>query len=127
MARDVVLGLRKKLKDAAAYWVRGGHPHDAAHDDLVALGVALDAVDDRLGRREDAFYVWPEGWEAVQAFLAVQTQFVHGMGGPTGLDYTRVHNGLAMAGIACTPELFHQLRLLEAGVLDTLNAERKKS
>ncbi len=91
------------------------------------LGVAPEAIDERLGEADDAFYVWPEGWEAWNAFLAVQTQFAHGMGGPTGLDYTRVASGLALAGIAATPELFQQLRLVEASVLDTLNAERKKS
>lgn len=59
----------------------------------------------------------------MQAFLAVQTQWTNGMSGPTGLDYTRVRDGLGMAGIEVTPELFQSLRLIETSALATFAQE----
>jgi hypothetical protein len=73
-----------------------------------------------LGPKEEHFEVWPENWEAVQAFLTVQTQWAADFGGRSGLDYVRVRAGLEMAGVAVTTELFTQLRVIEAGALKTL-------
>ncbi len=61
----------------------------------------------------------------MQAFLAVQTQWITGMNGPTGLDYTRVRDGLAMAGIEVSKDLFQKIRVMESGVLSAL-AEKNK-
>lgn len=69
--------------------------------------------------------MWPENWAAMEAFLSVQTQWSVGMGGPTGLDYTRVRAGLELAGVQVTPELFQQLRILESGALSALNKRNK--
>jgi hypothetical protein len=70
--------------------------------------------------------VWPENWPAVQAFLTVQTQWVVGMSGPTGLDYARVRDGLTMAGIEVSPALFQSLRVIELGVLEALASANEK-
>lgn len=32
--------------------------------------------------------IWPENWTAVRLFIALQTQWRIGKGGPTGLDYS---------------------------------------
>lgn len=57
----------------------------------------------------------------------VQTQWSVGMGGPTGLDYTRVRAGLRLAGVKSTPELFQQLRILERAALSALSTKEKTS
>lgn len=123
-------GPRKKLADAAAWWVRGGGEFDQAREDLRAFGASDDAIDAQLGPEEKNFHVWPENWAAFQAFLDVNTQWITGMSGPTGLDYERVRAGLDMAGVQVTPELFQKLRILEAAVLNALskkgsNTEKK--
>lgn len=64
----------------------------------------------------------------MQAFFAVQTQWASGgMGGPSGLDYTRVRAGLHLAGIEATPELFQKLQILESAVLEALAKKDKAS
>jgi hypothetical protein len=117
----------KKLRAAGVHWARGGEENlDAARADLRKFGAAEAEIDRMLGPAAPAdFEVWPDNWPAVEAFIAVQTQWATGMGGATGLDYARVRAGLAMAGIDVTPELFGQLRLLESGALEGLAKKAK--
>lgn len=91
------------------------------------FGATAQSVEAAHGPDEKDFPVWPENWAAVNAFLAVQTQWITGMNGPTGLDYTRVRDGLALAGIEATPEIFHKLRVLESAVLEVLSNKGKES
>lgn len=127
MARRGGIRPGKKLKDAAAYWARGGPTDEEARADLRSFGAAEDDIERMLGPKEEGFEVWPENWPAWEAFSAVQTQWVTGMAGITSLDYSRVRDGLRLAGIRPTKELFSKLRIIEATVLETLAAERKKS
>jgi len=112
-------GPGKKLEQAAAYFARGGPELDKAREDLRQFGATEEEIDRQLGPEEDAFSVWPENWEALNAFLLMNTQWVVGMNGPTGLDYTRVKDGLSMAGVEMNPELFSKLRTLETAALNT--------
>ena len=61
------------------------------------------------------FEVWPDNWCAVQAFLAMQTQWRTGMAGATGLDYTPLPGVMRLIGLsrADWPEAFEGLRTLE--------------
>lgn len=43
--------------------------------------------------------VWPDCWPAVRVFIAMDTQWRSGMGGPTGLDY------------AALPEVWRRLKV----------------
>ena len=118
---------RKKLKEAAAYWVRGGDGYDQARADLRAFGASAEQIALQLGSEESpGFEIWPGNAAVFSAFLTVQTQWASGSAGPTGLDYTRVRDGLELAGIDLTPEIFTQLRLIEAGVLETLSKDSRK-
>lgn len=82
------------------------------------LGATDEQVTAELGEERKYFLVDPENWEALNAFLSVGTQWARGgIGDVTGLDYTRVRDGLEMAGIAVTPELWQKLRVIESGVL----------
>ena len=76
------------------------------------------------------FAVWPENVPALNAFLAVDSQWrVVPIGGglaPTrplflGLDYAAVRVGLEAAGITITPALWADLRVLEDEARKALN------
>lgn len=69
----------------------------------------------------------------VSAFLSVETQWrtvaIGGGFAPSrllwlGLDYTAVRAGLEAEGFAVTPELWRDLRLMEAAALSELNRVR---
>lgn len=96
-------GRGKKLSEAARLLARGeldeSNPHgnpthtqaeDADHlaPQLAALGLYVDGAVD-LGR-DPVFYLWPENVQAWHFFRAVETQWRHGVSGPTGLDYAGV-------------------------------------
>jgi hypothetical protein len=72
--------------------------------------------------------LWPEHLPALEAFLAVRSQWrmVARFGAPplfVGLDYTAAESGLRMAGIAVTPELWTEVRLIEEGAIEALNGD----
>ncbi len=119
-------GPRKKLKDAAAWWVRGGGEFDQAREDARVLGFTAESIEAVHGPEEKDFHVWAENWDAWGAFMAVQTQWSTGMSGYTGLDYTRVKAGLELAGVEATPELFGKLRIIESAVLEALAPKDKE-
>lgn len=70
--------------------------------------------------------MWPENWEAAQAFLAVTTQWraAAGFGGLVylGLDYAGARAGMEAAGFTVTPELWRSVRVMEIEALEALNA-----
>ena len=70
--------------------------------------------------------VWPQNAPAVEAFLRVRTLFraPGAFGGPCGLDYGGVPNGLTLAGIEVTPELWAQIQAIEAGAIDAVMERR---
>ena len=69
--------------------------------------------------------VWPCHCDAVRAFLAICRQWraVGTMSGVNflGLDYAAAKAGLELAGIAVDPELWEQVRIVEAGARQALN------
>ena len=66
---------------------------------------------------------------AARAFLAVDTQWRVASGGygmaVIGLDYTAVRIGLRAAGIRIDPDIWRDLRLIEAGAIEAMNEDRK--
>ncbi len=91
-------------------------------EDARRFGLDPDAVESALeAARDDGDGVWRENEPAVRSFLAVASQWrVSGFGRVTGLDYAGVRAGLAMAGIASSPELFAALRVMEAEAIKAL-------
>ncbi|MDZ4136032.1 MAG: DUF1799 domain-containing protein [Paracoccaceae bacterium] len=70
--------------------------------------------------------VWPQNAGAVRAFLAVCSQWrmvalASGAVFYAGLDYGGAQAGLALAGIEASPELWAEVRVIEAGALGQLN------
>lgn len=69
--------------------------------------------------------MWPENAPAVEAFLAAATQW-RVVAGPerlrvVGLDYAGARAGWDLAGIAMTPALFADVRIMEAAAIAALN------
>lgn len=76
--------------------------------------------------KSQGFEIWEENAPALEAFLEIDTQWCavsRGNGGLQwiGLDYGRVRDGLALAGIEITPQTWADLRLIEAGATEELN------
>ncbi len=73
--------------------------------------------------------LWPDHAPAWRAFCAVsgqwRTQALSSLGGATlfwiGLDYAAARVGLEMAGIDITPDLWAEVRIIEAAAAEELN------
>jgi len=90
-------------------------------EDAEAWGIPVEALPD-----EDlAEGVWPENVAAVEVFLAVAGQWRTVWNGEAtryiGLDYAAVRAGLALSRTKMTPDLWEQVRLVEAGARAALN------
>jgi hypothetical protein len=71
----------------------------------------------------DPVHVWPENLQAVRLFDQLRTQWRHGFGGPTGLDYAAVMLMLEFAAVPQPerPALFADLQVLEAAALEAIH------
>lgn len=90
-------------------------------EEIAKIEAAQGAVD---------FEVWPENWEALNAFLYVSTQWrTASIGGGLepvqvywqGLDYGAVCAMLTGLGFAQTPALWSDLRVMEVAARNVLN------
>lgn len=83
---------------------------------------------DWLGSQEPVF-LWPENLLAWQCWMAVQTQWRVGMGGPTGLDYAGVRAFLDLAGLRKKDrlEVFAGLAAMERATLEVWAERSRKS
>jgi len=109
----------KKLIEAAEHWARGGREStDEALADLEAFGGAPPDVVASLSAEPVELEIDPENWETVMAFLRVQTQWVQGPGGATGLNYPAVFATLDRLKIADPAgAIFDGLQVMERAVL----------
>ncbi len=95
--------------------------------DARQLGLDLQAAD---LEPDGADGVWPENKQALEAFLAVQSQWrtvcrPDGSLIATGLDYCGVKVGLKMAGIKLKPEGWAELRVIERAARAEMNGGRQ--
>lgn len=102
-------------------------PEDDALQDAKRWEIELTAAD--LGEDESTG-VWVEHLPALEAFMAISTQwrmvatFEHGPRA-IGLDYGAADVGLRNAGIEMTPELWSEVQMIEIGALEELNGTAK--
>ena len=84
--------------------------------DAEQWGIPLELL-----RRPEAG-VWELAAPAVRAFLRVTSLWRSpgAFGGSCGLDYGGVRDGLEMAGIEVTPELWAQIQCVEAGAIEAV-------
>ena len=102
-------------------------PGDEAEDDARIWGLIYKPEEDEL--THDG--VWAEHLEALAGFLALCTQWRFACPGDgslrrTGLDYAAARAGLDLAGIAMTPELWSDIRMIEMGAIAASHEEANR-
>lgn len=75
---------------------------------------------------EESFGLWAEHEPAWSAWCAVSSQWrvaVGGLGGAVwlGLDFAAARVGLDLAGLQVSPQVWTEMRLIEAGAQEELN------
>jgi hypothetical protein len=119
---------KKKLTDAARRWAAGDGGGQAGNDevasDLQALGI--EGAEEWLEEQEpEPFAVLPENAQSVELFLLSSTQWRFAEGLPVSLDYPGVEAAARLAGIAMTPELFADIRIMERAAVEAMRERRK--
>lgn len=98
--------------------------------DAEELGAPAEVVAQLEEKTEDkGFGVWRQNWDALQAFLAVASQWrtcamATGQVYWQGLDYAAARAGLDLAGIEPTPAIWDDVRVMEREARDALNGVR---
>jgi hypothetical protein len=101
----------------------GGEDEVAA--DLAALGAPAEVIEAERAAPAEVVEVWEESREPWLLWVDVQTQWRSGWEGMiTGLDYAGVMAVCRWKRIKTTPDLFADLRVMEAATLEAL-AERR--
>ena len=69
--------------------------------------------------------VWPDNWASVQVFASLSTQWNVGPGGVVGLRYESMPVVRECFGIGADewPEVFHNLRVMEAAAVELLRTK----
>lgn len=131
-------GQGKKLKEAARLLVRGElqlhddeqppeQEPDGQDEALAAFGLELGGSS---APPPEYFLLWPEHEPVLRIWFAVQTQWRHGMAGPTGLDYQGVQAICRLRQLGRGAELARwiaDLQIMELAALDELARQRERS
>ena len=83
------------------------------------MGFTMEDYGDEFTQVE----VFPENWDAANAFQCLLTQWRVGFNGPIGLDYKCINRVLKNLEIKKKkrPEIFHCLRVMEDEALVTIH------
>lgn len=96
---------------------------DAVADAMAAFGIYCEepvVIDD------DEFWLWPENEAAFQLWLSLQSQWMVGMSGPTGLNYAGVEVCMRLRGTKKSEQraLFDSIQAMEQAALEAWAAQR---
>ncbi|MEQ4618321.1 MAG: DUF1799 domain-containing protein [Corticimicrobacter sp.] len=71
---------------------------------------------------DTAFEVWPESWPAIDLYMRNWTQWRHGPGGASGLDYMVFFSDLDRQGVVGEDAeiIMADIRLIEEGALKAI-------
>lgn len=115
MAGDVG-GEAGKLKWAGEAWATGRLSPPDVTDDATRWGLDPALFD---APEEDG--LWEIHAAALNAFLAISTQWRMADQWAIGLDYAGARAGLRMAGIKVSPKIWAEVQVIEAGAIKALN------
>ena len=92
---------------------------------LAAMGASVEAIK-KAAQAADEFAIWPENWQPLRVFLAMQTQWRVGVAGPTGLDYSAMPAVCQMLGIGNKAQrrAFPAVQVMEAEALKVFSEKR---
>lgn len=83
---------------------------------LASMGIPPEQWEKML--TPDELDIWPENWDAVEVFSALQTQWRIGMAGPTGLDYAVLPVVMALYEIEHRADCFSGVQVMEIAALE---------
>ena len=97
-------------------------PEDAIEQALAAIGLRLESS---LAPEEE-FYLWPENVATFNLWLSLQTQWITGMNGRTGLNYAGVEVCMRLHQVRKKEqrEMFVGLQAMEHAALDEWSKKR---
>jgi len=115
---------RKKLEEAARYWVNGG-----VVDERVVSLEAFGATPEQIAAAkaevvEDHFEVWEVNWEIVMMFIRLSTQWTVSMSGLTGLNYSSLEYLCKLYGVKDERVLFEGIQIMEMSALSCMNKKK---
>lgn len=116
MAGQPEQGQKKKLTEAAEYWVSGG-VKDQTAEDLAVFGIQVELP------QASGFEVWPENWDAVVMWNRIQTQWRVGASGAIGLDYSVLAWLFRMYEVEDPRPLLEDLQVMEGAALVAMNKD----
>lgn len=102
---------KKKLKEAARHWLKGGSGNFDT-DDAAMLGDKADAC------VVPTFLVHPDNWQAVVIFTAASTQWRWYEQHRMGLRYSEVKVLMDVEGVQDMKDCMDRIRIMEQEVLD---------
>jgi hypothetical protein len=75
---------------------------------------------------DDEFWLWPDSEEAFRLWLSIQTQWVIGQSGPSGLNYSGVESYMRMSGMRRSqqPRLLGFIQSMEQAALGEWASKR---
>jgi hypothetical protein len=114
-------GSRGKLKAAARAWASGrGGVRKKADDILTQAAIMPEWMEERMAAESRELELAPDEATPFSLFLSLGTQWArHAMTGVRlGLDYSVIPSVAQMMGIALTPPMFLDLRIMEGAALD---------
>lgn len=103
------------------YWATSADEatSNSVADAMAALGIYCEDEADAI-IDDDEFWLWPENEDAFWLWVSLQTQWVVGMSGRFGLNYSGVEAGMRMRGIRNKQQqqLFVLIQMMENAALD---------
>ena len=88
----------------------------------------IDAAEQTASQQEGNFQVWPENWETLLVFLAVETQWreSEGMAGGRllGINYPALESAMRLMRIKDKSEMFERVRMMEREAIKYLNSKK---
>jgi hypothetical protein len=112
------------LRGAARAWANGGTEQRSDADETAAF---FGLIRKEKEQRPAVYAVWPENWEAVELFLAMQSQWRHaGMSGVrVGLEYSALPAVFDLLQITDRRDAFARLQVMEYAALEALAEDSK--
>jgi hypothetical protein len=98
-------------------------PGDTVAEVMAALGIYCEepvVIDD------DEFWLWPENETTFSLWLTIQTQWLIGPTGPTGLNYPGIETCMRMHGFnkKVQQQLFGSIQVMEQAALEEWASKR---
>jgi len=84
-----------------------------------------EAIQDlRAQRKLRDFVVWDENWEIVTTFLRLQTQWIVGFSGATGLNYPSLEYLCRLYSVKDPVTVFEGVQVMEAAALTIMHEQK---